>query len=181
METLTSVYEFLKPYFAVIALSLTWAGVGGSPWWRQRGLVEAERVFLGQVNFSLNLFGDTLAMRTLLEVDTSEVWPNSHGVKLLHAAAGRTSVDDPFIRLAIKEDRDYLHRAVKNALSELLPDPRSSRRGARREGANREVPVRGHLRAVPGDADGQAAGAARGSRTHFASGARRAARATRCR
>src|SRR5689334_4402629 len=85
METLTSAYEFLKPYFAVIALTLTWAGVGFA-WWRQRGRWKRKE-FLGQVNFSLNLFGDTLAMRTLLEVETSEVWPNSHGVRLLHAAA----------------------------------------------------------------------------------------------
>ena len=119
METLTSVYEFLKPYFAVLALALTWVGVGFA-WWRQRGRWKRKE-FLGQVNFSLNLFGESLAMRTLLECDTTDVWPNAHGVKLLHAAAARTSNDDPFIRLAAQADRDYLHRAIKNALSELCP------------------------------------------------------------
>ena len=73
------------------------------------------------MNFSLNLFGDTLAMRTLLEVETNEVWPNAHGVKLLHSAAVRTTVADPFIKLPVQADRDFLHRAVKNALSELCP------------------------------------------------------------
>src|SRR5262249_34353677 len=106
METLTAIYEFLKPYFAVIALAVTWVGLGFA-WWRRRGQWRRKE-FLGQVNFSLNLFGDTLAMRTLLECDTTEVWPNAHGVGLLHAAAARTSDGDPFIRLAAKADRDYL-------------------------------------------------------------------------
>src|SRR5438105_804076 len=99
METLTAVYEFLKPYFAVIALALTWVGFAFA-WWRRRGQWQRKE-FLGQVNFSLNLFGDTLAMRTLLEVETTDVWPNAHGVRLLHAAAARTSSDDPFIRLKV--------------------------------------------------------------------------------
>jgi hypothetical protein len=72
-------------------------------------------------NFSLNLFGDTLSMRTLLEVETTDVWPNTHGVRLLHAAAARTTLDAPFIHLSATADRDYLNRAVKNALSELCP------------------------------------------------------------
>lgn len=119
METLSEVYEFLKPYFAVIALGATWVGFAWA-WWIRRGQWQRKE-FLSQVNFSLNLFGDTLAMRTLLEVQTTDVWPNAHGVRLLHAAAARTTDADPFIRLAAAADRDYLHRAIKNALSELCP------------------------------------------------------------
>ena len=119
METLGAVYEFLKPYFAVIALAVTWGGFAFA-WWRRREQWRRKE-FLGRVNVSLNLFGDTLSMRTLLEVETTAVWPNAHGVRLLNAAAARTSPADPFIRLAAPADRDYLHRAIKNALSELCP------------------------------------------------------------
>jgi len=119
METLNAVYEFVKPHFATIALLLTWVGLGLA-WWQRRKQWQRKE-FLTQVNFSLNLFGETLAMRTLLEVETTAVWPNAHGVRLLHAAAARTSDGDPFIRLAVAADRDYLHRAIKNALSQLCP------------------------------------------------------------
>lgn len=119
MDILNAVFEFLKQNGAGLALVLTWVGFGLA-WWRRRSQWQRKE-FLGQVNFSLNLFGDTLAMRTLLEVDTAEVWPNAHGVSLLHAAAARTTVEAPFIRLSAAEDRDYLHRAIKNALSELCP------------------------------------------------------------
>ncbi|MFM8273690.1 MAG: hypothetical protein ACKODX_15370 [Gemmata sp.] len=119
MDSFDQLYGLLKHYGAGLALALTWVGVVFA-WWRRRGQWRRKE-FLGQVNFSLNLFGDTLAMRTLLEVETNEVWPNAHGVKLLHSAAVRTTVADPFIKLPVQADRDFLHRAVKNALSELCP------------------------------------------------------------
>ena len=124
MDTLSIAYEWLRPNVATIgsamALVLTWVGIAIA--WRRGRVQWFRKEFITQVNFSLNLFRETLAMRTLLEVATEDVWPNSHGVKLLHTAARRTSVGDPFIRLADRADRDYLHRAVKNALSELCPD-----------------------------------------------------------
>jgi hypothetical protein len=123
METLNSIYETLRPHAATItstaALVATWVGLFFA--WRRRKKEWLRKEFLTQVNFSLNLFGETLAMRTLLEVAITDVWPNAHGVRLLHTAAARTTVADPFIRLAVVADRDYLHRAVKNALSELCP------------------------------------------------------------
>jgi hypothetical protein len=120
METLSAVYEFMKPYFAVIALAVTWVGFGWA-WWRLRGQFRRKE-FLGHVNFSLNLFGDTLGMRTLLEVETATVWPNRYGLRLIRAAAAVTTNDNPFIRLKDKDDREYLHRAVKNTLSQLCPE-----------------------------------------------------------
>jgi len=115
--TFADVHETLKPYYALIALALTWAGLLLA-WWRRRTQWH-NKEFLGQINFSVNLFGDTLSMRTLLEVETAEVFPNAYGAGLLHKAAKRTTLEQPFIHLAEKDDRDYLHRAVKNTLSEL--------------------------------------------------------------
>ena len=117
METLTQIHETLKPYYSYIALAAAWAGFSLA-WWRHRREWH-NKEFLGQVNFTLNLFGDTLQMRTLLELDTEKVWPNRYGVQLLRTAAKCTNLKDPFIRLTKAEDRDYLHRAVKNALSAL--------------------------------------------------------------
>jgi hypothetical protein len=120
METLTQLHHALQPYYSVIAIVLTWVGLGVA-WRRHRGQWISKE-FLGQVNFSLNLIGDTLAMRTLHEDPTNAIWPNTYGLRLLNAAAKRTTDTNPFIRLARKEDRDYLHRSVKNALSQLCPE-----------------------------------------------------------
>ena len=120
MDLLTAVYEFLKQYGAGFALVLTWAGVAFA-WWRRRSQFRRKE-FLTQVNFSLNLFGDTLMMRTLVERMAADVWPNAHGLSLLDRAARRTTDPDPFIRLTDKEDRDYVYRAIKNALSQLCPE-----------------------------------------------------------
>ena len=120
METLTQIHHALQPYYSVIAIVLTWVGLGVA--WRRRRGQWRNKEFLGQVNFSLNLIGDTLSMRTLRETDTTAVWPNAYGVGLLHAAAKRTTDKNPFIRLPEKSDREYLHRAVKNALSQLCPE-----------------------------------------------------------
>jgi hypothetical protein len=120
MPTLDQIHEFLKPFYSYIALAVTWAGLGWAWWRRKRAWRNKE--FLGQVNFTLNLFADTLQMRTLLELDTDKVWPNTYGVGLLRRAAQRTTLADPFIRLADPADRDYLHRAVKNALSALCAE-----------------------------------------------------------
>ena len=120
METITQLHETLKPYYSTIAIVLTWIGFG-LVWWRQRSRWNSKE-FLGQVNFSVNDFAETLRMRTLIEVDTEDVWPNKYGVGLLHALARKTTKEKPFIRLKNKDDRDYLHRAVKNTLSELCAE-----------------------------------------------------------
>lgn len=119
MEALTPVINAVRSNVSTVILVITWVGLGLA-WWRRRRQWK-NKEFLGQVNFSVNLFGTTLAMRTLLETDTARVWPNTHGLRLLAVAAGRTTNADPFIRLADPGDRDYLHRAVKNALSQLCP------------------------------------------------------------
>lgn len=119
MELLDQVVHFLKVYGAGLALALTWTGFAVA-WWRRRGQFQRKE-FLTQVNFSLNLFGDTLTMRTLVERMAADVWPNAHGLALLDRAAKRTTDPDPFLRLARTEDRDYVYRAIKNALSQLCP------------------------------------------------------------
>ena len=112
-------HRALSPYYSVIALAATWAGFG-FVWWRRRAEWHRKE-FLGQVNFSLTMFGKTLEMRTLLERETAAVWPNAHGLGLLRAAARKTTEKQPFIRLKSNVDRDYLHRSVKNALSQVCP------------------------------------------------------------
>lgn len=119
MDILNAVLDFLKQNGAVLALALTWAGFGLA-WWRRRSQFRRKE-FLTQVNFSLNLFGETLMMRTLVERMAADVWPNAHGLTLLDRAARRTTDPDPFVRLTNKEDREYVHRAIKNALSQLCP------------------------------------------------------------
>jgi hypothetical protein len=119
METIVALHEAARPYYALVALVFTWVGLAVA--WRRRRREWARKEFLGRVNFSLNTFPGTLAMRTLLEVDTSAVWPNAHGLKLLRKAAEGTTNADPFIRLADPDDRDFVHRSVKNAVSQLCP------------------------------------------------------------
>ena len=119
MEVLTQVHDVLKPYYSSLALLFTWAGLGFV--WYQRRRDWKNKEFLGQVNFSLNVFEDTLLIRTLLEAETREVWPNAYGVGLLRTASKRTTAAQPFIVLPNKVDREYLFRAVKNSLSELCP------------------------------------------------------------
>ena len=64
METLHSIYETLRPHAATItstgALVATWVALFFA--WRRRKKEWFRKEFLTQVNFSLNLFGETLAM-----------------------------------------------------------------------------------------------------------------------
>lgn len=120
METLNRLYDAVSPYFATIALAFTWAGVAYA-WWRRRSQFRRKE-FLSQVNFSLNLFTDTLLMRTLSERLASEVWPNAHGLGLLNRAAKRATDENPFLVLASADDQNYAYRAIKNALSQLCPE-----------------------------------------------------------
>jgi len=119
MQALIDLYTVAQPYFAHVALAATWIGLAIT-WWRRRRQW-GKKEFLGHVNFSLNLFGETLKMRTLVERPTAEVWPNAHGLALLDKAARRTTEGAPFVQLANPGDRDYVHRAVKNVLSALCP------------------------------------------------------------
>lgn len=117
METLREIHTNLQPHYSTIALVLTWIGLVFA-WWRRRSQWH-NKEFLGQVNFTLNFFDDSLLMRTVKETETKAVWPNAYGVGLLHAASRRTTSANPFIRLLSKPDRDYIYRAIKNAISPL--------------------------------------------------------------
>ncbi len=120
METLTQLFDTAKPYLAPVALVFTWAGVAFA-WWRRRTQFRRKE-FLSQVNFSLNLFADTLQMRTLSERFATDVWPNSHGVALLNRAAKYATDANPFLVLTNPDDQGYVYRAIKNALSQLCPE-----------------------------------------------------------
>jgi hypothetical protein len=111
----------MRQYWRELALILTWAGVvivyikRRAAWMRKQ--------FLNQVNFSLNyVTGDTLAMRTLVEHKAQDVWLNEYGVNKVFAAAGKTTVENPFIVLEDQTDQDFINRAVLNVLSEKFAD-----------------------------------------------------------
>jgi hypothetical protein len=117
METLTRIYEFMKPHWNTVALLITWLAIAFVAirrrwhWWRKQ--------FLTQVNFSLNYcIGNSLAMRTLMESTPLQVWSNEYGIQKIFAAAGRTTLENPFIRLANPDDQAFVNRAVLNVLSQ---------------------------------------------------------------
>lgn len=117
MNVLTAVWDFIKAYWELFALSTTWVGIvvvyiRRRQQWRQK-------TFMRQVNFSLNyLDGQTLMLRTLLEDTALRVWLNEYGVGLVLAAAAKTTDAQPFIPIRSKSDMDYIQRAVLNVLSE---------------------------------------------------------------
>jgi hypothetical protein len=121
METVQRVLEVMRPHWNSLALAVTWLGIVfvavRRRWqWRQKR-------FITQVNFSLNYrVGDQLAMRTLLETTAGEVWPNEHGVRQVLALAARATVENPFVLLKKSKDRDFVNRAVLNALSQRFAE-----------------------------------------------------------
>lgn len=121
MENLQHLAEQFKHYWNTIALLATWVGIL-IVWYRRRTEWRRKQ-FLNQVNFSLNyVVNNTLAMRTLLETTAQLVWLNDYGVKAVFAAAGKTTVDHPFIVLDDPKDQDFINRAVLNTLSEKFAD-----------------------------------------------------------
>jgi hypothetical protein len=121
MAALTQFLELMRPHWSWLALVATWVAIGYVA--VRRRMQWRRKTFLSQVNFSLNYaVGPHLVMRTLLETTAVRVWPNEHGVKAVLAAAARTTVDNPFVLLKFARDRDFVNRAVLNALSERFAD-----------------------------------------------------------
>jgi hypothetical protein len=121
LSAIREFFETLRPYWSTLALLATWTGIS-VVYLRRRWQWQHKR-FLTLVNFSLNYVRNgTLAMRTLLERPASQVWPNEHGVRMVLAAAQKTTVVDPFIVLRQAKDMDFANRAVLNVLSERFAD-----------------------------------------------------------
>jgi hypothetical protein len=120
-DTVEHFFELIRPHLSTIALALTWIGVGYAAWrnrshWRRKQ-------FNATVNFSLNYVHDnTLAMRTLLEADTSRVWLNDYGAGLITAACKKTTAEQPFLLLQDPDDHVFVNRAVLNVLSERFAE-----------------------------------------------------------
>jgi hypothetical protein len=113
--------EAMRPHWNTIALVLTWLAILVVA--VRRRFHWARKRFLTQVNFSLNYrVGNSLAMRTLLESTAIQVWLNEYGVASVLRAAAKTTLDDPFIIMQKPADRDFVHRAVLNLLSERFAD-----------------------------------------------------------
>ncbi len=126
MPTWGDILDFLKTYGPAIGLGLIWGGILLA-WWRRRQSWK-RKSFARQVNFSLNdVRGDTLTLRTLLEDDAKKVWLNDYGVSLVLDAAGRTSVEQPFILMRTPEDQGYVLRAALNVLSERFAEQHLAR------------------------------------------------------
>ncbi len=121
MDWIERFSETMRPHWNTVALVATWLGILFVA--LRRRFHWSRKQFLTQVNFSLNYrVGNSLAMRTLLETTAIRVWPNEYGVATVLRAAGRTTVDDPFILMKKPADRDFVHRAVLNLLSERFAD-----------------------------------------------------------
>jgi hypothetical protein len=121
VETVHRVLEVLRPHWNTLALLLTWVGIGFV--YLRRRKQWHRKAFLAQVNFSLNyVAGSTLAMRTLVEKPANQVWLNEYGVRMVLAAAHKTTVGHPFIILKHPKDRDFANRAVLNVLSERFAE-----------------------------------------------------------
>lgn len=119
MPTSDAIFQFLRLHWEAVLLGVTWLGIllvalrRRRDWRRKR--------FVQQVNFSLNEVVDgTLLLRTLLEDSAEHVWLNAYGVGRVRKAAERTTVDQPFLRMAWTQDMSYVKRAVVNVLSERL-------------------------------------------------------------
>lgn len=116
MAQLQAFLEWMRPHWNTLALIVTWIGILVVA--LRRRLQWRHKRFLTQVNFSLNYrSGNSLVMRTLLERDASEVWLNAYGVKLVNAAAARTTPQNPFLLFKDTKDQDFINRAVLNVLS----------------------------------------------------------------
>jgi hypothetical protein len=121
MDLPPTVTDFVRDHGAKLTAAVSWLGLG---WLYFRRRSEwARKEFRQQVNFSLNyLIDGKLAMRTLLELPARDVWLNDRGVKLVLAAAGKTTADDPFLTLPDPADAAFLDRAALNVLSEKFAD-----------------------------------------------------------
>lgn len=121
MVTVQRFFEFIRPHWNTIALTVTWLGIAIA-YLRRRSQWRGKQ-FLARVNFSLNyVAGDGLAMRTLLETTAGAVWLNEYGVGRVLAAARRATVEQPFLTLPEPGDQDFANRAVLNVLSERFAE-----------------------------------------------------------
>src|SRR5689334_19822223 len=112
MEGLEKVWELVRPYLASVGLVVTWLGIA---WLAFRNRRDFSRKRFDRVNFSVNSVLDgKLAMRTLMEATPKDVWLNDYGIKLVVAAAARTTPEQPFVVLGNEADMDYVKRALKN-------------------------------------------------------------------
>jgi len=121
MDTITHLLDLARQHVGTVGLLVTW---GGILWVYLRKRADWRRKqFLTQVNFSLNFVSDgRMAMRTLMESTTREVWLNDLGVKKVARAAAKTTRDQPFVGLDDPADMDFVYRAVLNVLSEKFAE-----------------------------------------------------------
>jgi hypothetical protein len=118
MDALWKVWDFVRPHLASVGLAATWAGIALVAFRTRR---DFSRKRFEVVNVSLNYVVDgKLAMRTLMEVTPKEIWLNDYGIKLVLAAAKKTTKEQPFVVLENEADMGYVKRALKNVLSEHL-------------------------------------------------------------
>jgi hypothetical protein len=117
-EWLKTAVNLAKAHVSSILGGLFAVAAAVFAWWRARAAWK-RRQFLHRINFSLNYVeADTLRFRTLRESDIHEVLLNNdHAADLVAKAAGRTTLEQPFLDLPRKEAWIVLN-SVLNELSE---------------------------------------------------------------
>lgn len=112
------VWQFLrenwsKIVFSVICLTL------GAAWGRWRSYRQwRRREFVGRLNISLNSIVDgKLIMRTLREDSLEEIFLNTEAVRMILAAAKKSTIDTPVLEFP-KNDAWFLLNSVLNVVSE---------------------------------------------------------------
>lgn len=114
--------ELVKKHWHEILVSLSTL-VFGAWWGRRRARRDwARKEFLDRINFSLNsVEGGTLRIRTLVEMNTIDVFLNKVATELINDAAAKTTAASALLPLE-KDDRWFLLNAVLNELSERFAE-----------------------------------------------------------
>jgi hypothetical protein len=126
MDLLQAFWTAFRESWELLLLFATWLGIGLVALRRRRDW--ARNRFTERVNFSLNLVdadpagGRRLLLRTLLEDSAASVWLNEYGAGLVQAAAERTTLEQPFLRIEPRRDLELVKHAVLNVLSERFSD-----------------------------------------------------------
>lgn len=118
--------DLVLDHWELALLLATWSVIGALAVKRRTDWQKGR--FAQQINFSLNSLTQgeggqrMLLLRTLLEESAEQVWINDYGISRVLAAARRTTVEQPFLRITEPRDRDIVMVAVLNVLSERFSD-----------------------------------------------------------